>query len=199
MSRDTDRNHVRRSIAHLAARLMAEDGLEDHAQAKRKAARQVGAVAARQMPTNDEVDAELRLYREIYRPDHYAHLRVLRQQALEIMRELAAFNPHLVGSVLTGSAGKYADIHLQLYSDSPKSVEHFLLGRDIRFRGGETRLFAGEMPLTAPVLSFDRDGYDVHLTLLTMHDMRRQLKSSVAGKPIDRAGREAVEALLAAG
>ena len=109
------------------------------------------------MPNNDEIDAALKLYREIYRPEHPAQLRELRQLALDIMDELAAFNPYLTGSVLRGSAGKYAGIHLQLFTDNAKSVEHYLLDRDIDFRSGETRLYAGDMPFTAPVLSFDRE------------------------------------------
>ena len=197
MSRDHGRKHVRENIAQVAARLMAEDGIEDYAQAKRKAARQIGAVDGRQMPDNDEIDAALKAYRNIYRPDHGAELRLLRQLALDIMLEFAAFNPHLVGTVLKGSAGKYADIHLQLFTDSMKSVEHYLLGREIPFRGGATRLYAGDMPLDAPVLSFNRQGYDVHLTLLSSRDLRSQLKTSLEGKPIERAKPAAVAALVA--
>jgi hypothetical protein len=198
MARDRGRNHLRASIAQLAARLMAEDGVEDYAQAKRKAARQVGALDTRQMPNNDEIAAALKLYREIYQPGHAAQLRSLRQLALVVMQELAAFNPYLVGSVLTGSAGRYADIHLQLFSDSAKGVEHYLLDRAIRFRGGEARLYAGDMPFSAPVLSFDREGCAIHLTLLSSRELRSQLKTSIAGKPMDRATREAVQALIAA-
>lgn len=197
MPRDPGRNHVRAQIAQLAARLMAEDGVEDYAQAKRKAARQVGAADARQMPDNTEIAAALKQYRELFQPDHASELRMLRQLALDIMREFAAFDPHLVGSVLNGSAGRYADIHLQLFSDSTKSVEHFLLGHDIRFRGGETRLFAGDMPLAAPVLSFNRQGYDVHLTVLSPRDRRLQWKTSLDGKPIERAKPAEVAAMVA--
>ncbi len=197
MSRDSGRNQLRGNIAHLAARLMAEDGIEDYAQAKRKAARQAGAPDARQMPDNDEIDAALKLYRELYRHDHSAELCRLRRLALEIMGELAAFNPYLTGSVLTGSAGKYADIHLQLFNDNCKSIEHYLLSRDIRFRSREARLFAGDMPLAAPVLIFDRDGYEVHLTLLSPRQLRARLKTSIKGKSIERAKREAVAALIA--
>ena len=42
MGKDRGRNDERSRIAHLAARLMAEDGIEDYAIAKRKAARQAG-------------------------------------------------------------------------------------------------------------------------------------------------------------
>ena len=197
MARDPGRNPLRESIANAAARLMAEDGIEDYAQAKRKAARQVGATDARQMPTNDEIDAALTLYRGLFQRDHSAQLRELRALALGVMQELAAFNPYLTGSVLRGSAGRYADIQLQLFCDNPKSVEHYLLGQGIQFRSAETRLYAGDMMVAAPVLIFNRDGYDVYLTLLSLRDLRLPLKTTPAGRPLERAKADAVEILIA--
>ena len=191
------RNHLRGRIAHLAARLMAQDGIEDYALAKRKAARQAGVSDARQLPDNDEIDAALRLYREIYQQEHPAQLRELRELALELMDELSEFDPHLSGSVLKGNAGKYAAIHLQLFTDNAKSVEHFLLNRGIEFRGDESRLYAGDMMVHVPVLSFDRDGVEVHMSVLSSRDRRLQLKTSPQGRPLERARREAVAALLA--
>ena len=198
MTRDAVRNRTRERIAHLAARLMAEDGIEDYALAKRKAARQAGVPDARQMPDNEEVDAALKLYRELYQHEHASSLRELRRLALDVMDELARFNPYLIGSVLRGSAGRYAGVHLQLFTDNAKSVEHYLLDRRIEFRSGETRLYAGDMPLDAPMLSFTRAGIDIHLTLLTPRELRSQLKASAEGKPIERARRTAVEALIVA-
>jgi hypothetical protein len=197
MARDTGRNPLRESIAHAAARLMAEDGIEDYAHAKRKAARQVGATDARHMPTNDEIDAALTLYRGLFQHGYPAQLRELRELALGVMQELAAFNPYLTGSVLRGSAGRYADIQLQLFCDNPKSVEHYLLGQGIQFRSAETRLYAGDMTVAAPVLIFNRDGYDVQLTLLSPRDSRLPLKTTPAGRPLERAKADAVEILIA--
>jgi hypothetical protein len=199
MARDTSRNHTRERIAHLAARLMAEDGIEDYVLAKRKAARQAGVPDTRQLPGNDEIDAALRLYRELYQREHPAQLRELRRLALQVMEEFARFNPHLIGSVLRGSAGKYAGIRLQLFTDNAKSVEHYLLDRNIDFRSSQTRLYAGDMALDAPVLSFVHDGTEIHLTLLSLRELRLQLKASVEGKTIERAKLESVAALLAAG
>lgn len=198
MARNPGRNFTRERIAHLAARLMAVDGIEDHALAKRKAARQAGVPDARQLPNNDEIDAALKLYRELYQREHPAQLRELRQLALEVMNELGRFNPYLTGSVLKGNAGRYSAINLLLFTDDGKSVEHYLLDRDIDFRSGGTRLYAGDALLAAPLLSFSRDGIDIHLTLLLPRELRGQLKTSAEGKPIERARREAVEALLAA-
>jgi hypothetical protein len=198
MARNPGRNLTRERIAHLAARLMAVDGIEDHALAKRKAARQAGVPDARQLPNNDEIDAALKLYRELYQREHPAQLRELRQLALEVMSEFERFNPYLTGSVLKGNAGRYSAINLLLFTDDGKSVEHYLLDRDIDFRSGGTRLYAGDALLAAPLLSFSRNGIDIHLTLLLPRELRCQLKTSAEGKPIERARREAVEALLAA-
>ena len=115
------------------------------------------------------------------------------------MDEFAEFNPHLTGSVLNGNAGKYAAVHLQLFTDNPKSVEHYLLNHSVDFRSGESRLYAGDMALNVPVLTFDRDGVEIYMTLLSLRDQRMQLKTSTEGKPIERAKREAVKALIAAG
>ncbi len=198
MRRDFSRNHLRERIAHLAARLMAQDGIEDYALAKRKAARQAGAADSRQLPDNDEIDVALKQYRELYQQEHPAQLRELRRLALEVMDEFSQFNPHLTGAVLKGSAGKYAAVHLQLFTDTDKNVEHYLLNHRIVFRSDECRLYAGDMTLSAPVLSIDRDGVEIHLTVLSSRDQRLQLKTSPDGKPLERARREAVAALLAA-
>ncbi|MDB5812702.1 MAG: hypothetical protein JWN94_4824 [Betaproteobacteria bacterium] len=197
MARDTGRSSLRDNIASIAARLMAEDGIEDYAQAKRKAARQAGASDTRQMPTNDEIDVALAAYRALFQHDHALQLRELRELAVAVMAEMAAFNPYLTGSVLRGSAGRYADIQLQLYCENTKSVEHHLLGRGIQFRSAEARLYAGDLPVVAPVLIFNREGYDVYLTLLSPRDLRLPLKITPAGKPIERAKHDAVVRLLA--
>ncbi len=196
MARDTGRNHLREQIAHLAARLMAQDGIEDYALAKRKAARQAGAADSRQLPDNDEIDAALRLYRELYQRDHPAQLRELRQLALDVMDEFSAYDPHLTGSVLKGNAGRYAAVHLQLFTDDGKHVEHRLLNQGIEFRSREVRLYAGEMAIDAPVLSFDRDGVEIQMMMLSRRDQRLQLRTSPQGRPLERARRDAVAALL---
>jgi len=58
--------HMRARIAAVAARIMAEDGIEDFATAKRKAARQLGAGDTQSLPDNDEIESELRVYQSLY-------------------------------------------------------------------------------------------------------------------------------------
>jgi len=198
MPRETCRNDRRAHIAHIAARLMAEDGIEDYALAKRKAARQAGTPDTRELPTNEEIDAALRTYQQIYhQEEHRDRLRVLREMALKAMRELAQFNPYLTGSVLNGNAGKYADINLQLYTDSAKAVELYLIDRRIPYRTAQSRLYCGSEPLTAPVYTVNDDGTEIEITVLSPRELRGALRTSPEGKGIERAKPPVVEQLLA--
>lgn len=198
MPRDTGRNDRRSRIAYLAARLMAEDGIEDYATAKRKAARQAGTTETRDLPSNEEIGEALRTYQEIYhQEEHRDRLRELREKALRAMRELARFSPYLTGSVLDGSAGKYADINLQLFTDDEKAVELYLIDRRIPYRAAQSRLYSGVGLRTVPVYAVSDDGTDIELTVLSPLDLRGQLRTSLEGKNIERAKAQAVEALLA--
>jgi hypothetical protein len=197
MPRETGRNDRRSHIAHLAARLMAEDGIEDYALAKRKAARQAGTPDTRELPANEEIDAALRTYQQIYhREEHRDRLRALRERALQAMRELAQFNPHLTGSVLNGNAGKYADIKLQLFTDSAKAVELYLIDQGISYRTAQSRLYCGAEPLTAPVYTVNDDGTEIEITVLSPRELRGSLRTSLEGKSIERAKLPAVEHML---
>jgi GNAT superfamily N-acetyltransferase len=198
MPRDTGRNDRRSRIAYLAARLMAEDGIEDYALAKRKAARQAGEPDTRELPANEEIDEALRTYQQIYhREAHRNRWRGLLETAVRAMRELARFNPYLTGSVLNGNAGKYADVNLQLFTDNEKAVELYLIDRAIPYRAAQSRLYAGEEMRTVPVYTISDQGTDIELTVLSVLDLRGPLKTSPEGKSIERAKLQVVEQLLA--
>jgi len=198
MPRDSGRNDHRSRIAYLAARLMAEDGIEDYALANRKAARQAGVPDTRELPGNEEIAEALRTYQQIYHAEeHRDRLRALRETAVRAMRELSRFNPYLTGSVLDGNAGKYADINLQLFTDNAKAVELHLIDRGVPYRTAQKRLYSGEETRTVPVYTVSDQGTDIELTVLSMLDLRGPLKSSREGKSIERAKLPAVEQLLA--
>jgi len=197
MGRESGRNDTRSRIAHLAARLMAEDGIEDYSLAKRKAARQAGLGDTRELPGNEEIDAALQLYQAIYHPaEHRDRLRMLREKALRAMRELAQFQPYLTGSVLNGNAGKYADINLLLYADNGKAVELYLIERDIPYKATQARLYSGEEQQVVPVYTLEDDGVAIEITVLSTRALRLPLRTSLEGKAIERAKPAAVEQLL---
>jgi len=193
-NRQTD---MRARIAAAAARIMAEDGVDDFALAKRKAARQLGAVDTHALPRNDEIEAELRAYRALYQADEHPELVAeLRQVAFQAMQALERFSPYLTGPVLSGIAGPYAEIDLQLFPDSAKDVEIFLLDRGIPFTTQEAKRYSGDRARAVSLISLTWEGVPVRLSLFDPRDERVTLKTSQAGKVMERAGISEVSAIL---
>src|SRR5882672_11115845 len=191
---------MRVRIAAAAARMMAEDGLDDFALAKRKAARQLGAEDTQALPKNEEIEAELRAYQSLYQGEEQRErINYLRECALEAMRLLEQFRPYLAGAVLKGTAGRYSDIDLQLFTDDGKAVELFLLNRNIAYDVSDHRHFAGDQARAVPVLKLDWQGVAVNLAIYTLKEERGTLRTTLAGRPIERAGIQAVTQLLSDG
>lgn len=185
-------SHLRQSIASAAARLMAEDGIGDYGQAKRKAAKSMGMGDGEALPSNDEVEAELRAYQALYQDEEQTErLRELRQMALEAMEFLADFRPYLTGAVLDGTAGRYAEIEMEVFADSAKDVEIFLLSRNISYEVAANRHQGPDAPETRLRLEWGDAG--ILLSIYPFQAERRQKAGSHPG----RARAEAVAALLA--
>ena len=187
--------YVRRSIASVAARLMADDGISDFAVAKRKAARQLGASESESLPSNDEIEVELRSYQELFHDEeHRDRLRELRTAALDVMTALAEFRPCLTGAVLEGTAGRYAFIELDLFADSSKDVEIFLLSRQVRYAIDEAPHHGNFLPETR--LRIEWEDEEVQLNVYPLGAERDAQRSPHSGKVRHRARASAVAALL---
>jgi hypothetical protein len=199
MPRDHGNNRqMRERIAHLAARLMAVDGIDDYALAKRKAARQAGAPDTRNLPNNDEVEHALRAYQNLFQADEQRdRLRHLRQRARNMMELLARFDPYLSGAVLSGSAGKYSDIDLLLFTDSMKDVELFLMDHRIAYRSGERRIHIGEELRGVPKYSVSTEDADFDITVFAPRDLRSQIRNTPEGRPLERVRIDWLDATLA--
>jgi hypothetical protein len=133
-TRDTKPHLMRQRIAAHAARLIAEDGIDDFSLAKRKAARQLSVATTQSLPSNEEIEVELKAYRELYQADEHASLlRELQLTALAAMRFFGKFDPYLTGAVLKGSAGPHSAVNVLLFTANEKELELFLLDRRIPF------------------------------------------------------------------
>ncbi|HEX5337564.1 MAG TPA: hypothetical protein VFW53_03935 [Gallionella sp.] len=188
------RDLMREQLAHQAAKLMAESGITDHAFAKRKAAKQLGAADTQHLPSNQEVDDALHSYRALYQHDSHADiLRQLREEALDTMRLLETFHPYLTGSVLSGSAGAHSDINLMLFSDDTKAVLLFLLKHKLEFDDGEWKVRVGGHEETVPSYTLTGEsGIQTHIVVLP-----ENARYSGSRHPETHADIAAVEELLA--
>ena len=192
-----DLQQLRARIAATAARMIAQDGA-DYATARKKAARQVLGVDQPQpnlMPDNGEIEDEVRRYQALFGgAAHAERLQALRETALQVMDALAEFNPYLTGAVLNGTAGEHDDIHLQLFADSAKEVEIFLLNRNMNIEISEVPHFKGGRHDPVETVSFLWHKEIVHAELYEMNDLRGALKPRADGRlhRVDAAGLRAL-------
>ncbi|NHZ80034.1 hypothetical protein F2P44_12215 [Massilia sp. CCM 8695] len=186
-----DLPQLRAEIAAVAARMIAQDGA-DYASAKRKAALQVlgeradagRAYAANLLPDNAQIEDAVRDYQTLFQADTQpARLLALRQAALQVMDALAEFSPYISGAVLNGTAGEYDDIELQLFADSAKEVQIYLLNRNVTIDISETPHFKGARYDPVETVSFLWHGEGVHAELYEKHDLRGALKPRADGRP----------------
>jgi hypothetical protein len=189
---DHPHSHSHRAhIASAAARLMAEDGISDFTHAKRKAARSLGLPETTQMPDNAEVEAELRTYQRLFQNDEQSAIAAnLRRKAVHLMAIVQRFNPYLTGSVLDGTAGRYAEIDIQLFADSAKDVEIFLLNQQIDFEHSTPRTDRAEA-----VLSIRSDDVSANLVIYPPQEERVTFRTR-DGRIRERARLDAVRTLL---
>ena len=199
-------SQLRQLVAQQAARMMAEDGVSDYGYAKKKAGRQLGVVDANCLPSNAEIEEEIRLFHDIYNSDDQPEaLRLLRQDALATMQIFARFNPHLTGSVLDGTAGQYAETHIHLFADSAKEVEIFLLNQQIPYDSNDKsyrvrdRKAGGKNSERMKVPMFTLEGPNgfIKLSVFEFDDIRFSTKSVVNGGNAERLDTEGLKALLA--
>lgn len=165
---NTDVSNWRILIAAAAAKMIAEDGLRDYSQAKRKALNHLNLPENAMLPDDREVDEQLRIYQCLYQ-DEEQRLRIayLREKACEIMEKLEQFKPYLTGSVLDGTAGRYAQIDIQLFPDSAKEVEIFLLNNHVEYAHSVPRSERAEA-----VLTIQHEDATANLVIYPHHDER---------------------------
>jgi predicted nucleotidyltransferase len=189
---------LRRALAQEAARIMAEHGIEDYRQAKRKAADRLGVNDVAVLPKNVEIEAALRAHQRLFgRDTHDNSLKEQRRIALETMRRLDEFQPRLVGSVLTGTATDHSDINLHLFADSSETVVIRLLEMGVPHEFYERRVkMDAERSMNYPALRFASGGRTVDATVFPIDGIRQSPYSPVDGRPMRRADAREVCALL---
>jgi hypothetical protein len=98
------------------------------------------------------------------------------------MEALERYNPFLTGAVLNGTAGPHDDIHLQLFADSAKEVEIFLLNKNMNLEISEAPHFKGPRFGTVERVSFLWNKEGVHAELYEIDDLRGAVKTRGDGR-----------------
>lgn len=190
--------NIRRALAQEAARIMSEHGVRDFLFAKRKAAERFGVVDGAALPKNTEIEAALVEYQRLFQADtHVESLYAQRMVALEAMRLLDAFQPRLVGPVLLGTATEHDEVQLHVFSERAENVTFALLDRGVEYEVAERRIkISNDRVLAQPAVRFEMDAQPVEAIVFAVDGIRQAPVSPVDGKPLRRAARAEVEALL---
>ena len=191
---------LRQQLAEEAARLISEHGIQDFALAKRKAAERLGVRAQTgALPSNEEIQERLIERQRIFEPEaHDRRLAKLRSVATNVMEVLDEFRPKLVGAVLEGTATLNSAIELHVFSDSPEVVAAALEERGFRVHDSQRRYrFGREVTEQIPGYELMVDDEELEVRVFPERGSGHSPLSPIDGKPMRRASRSAVLALLA--
>jgi predicted HD phosphohydrolase len=193
------RDKTRRRVAWEAARLMYTREESEYFRAKMKAARRIAGndYKPSDLPNNREIRDEIQVMARMHEGDGRTEkLREMRLEALRMMRLLKNLRPRLIGSTLTGHVRQGSDIDLHVFTDSLEAVTAPLEAEGIAYeverkrvrKQGEERNFTHVHV---------QDQFDFELTLYAADKAHYVFKSSITGKPIERASIAQLEQLLA--
>lgn len=190
---------LRRQITWEAARLMYERRETEYFRAKQKAAQHVhrGWVKPADLPSNAEIRDEIQALARMHEGEaRHQHLRDMRLEALRLMRLLERYRPRLIGSVLTGHIRQGSDIDLHLFADGLDGILAVLDNEAMVYDVERKRVRKQEEEHTYTHVHI-HDRYPFELTIYPSNQVHHIFKSSITGKPIERASIKELEELLA--
>ena len=195
---DMSSEKLRRQIAWDAARLMYLRQESEYYRAKQKAAQRIcrGWVKPADLPSNAEIRDQIQCFARLHEGDRRTDaLREMRIEALRMMRSLRVFRPRLIGSTLTGHVRHGSDIDLHVFSDSVAAVTGALdhEGADYDVERKRVRKHGEERIFTHVHV---RDRFTFELTVYAANLAHFVFKSSITGKPIERASIPELEQFL---
>ncbi|MCC6491671.1 MAG: HD domain-containing protein [Pirellulales bacterium] len=190
---------LRQQIAWEAARMMYQRQQSEYYRAKLKAAHRIcqGWAKPADLPSNAEVRDQVQLLARLHEGDQRTqNLRSMRLAALAMMQRLERFRPRLIGSVLTGHVRHGSDVDIHLFTDAVESVGHALeqhglpytIERKLVRKQGEARTYTH--------VHVDAE-FAFELTVYSASEAHYVFKSSITGKPIERASIAELRQLLA--
>ncbi|HLN26676.1 MAG TPA: HD domain-containing protein [Gemmataceae bacterium] len=190
---------LRQAIALEAARLMYERAESEYYTAKRKAAKRLcrRGVKPEDLPSNAEIRDQIQVFARIHEGERRTvHLFEMRMEALRIMRLVRAFRPRLIGSVMTGHVRKGSDIDIHVFADSAELITNLLESEGYQFDVQRKQIVKlEEARVFTHIHVYDR--FNIEMTVYAEDKAHYVFKSSITGKPIERASIRELEELLA--
>ncbi len=190
-------SHVnQKRLALEAARLMVERIETEYLHAKERAILLLGLPYNTPYPTNRQIKEYMaRLTRnQLGAEVTAARVAEMRAIAEEVMTVLADFDPHLIGSTLSGKIRESSDIDLHVYCDHHTEVAERL--RSFHYEGVEAEYVENQKGTFVHLRWLER-GYPVEITIHEWSQRGEVPISSVTGKPMKRADLDELRRVMA--
>jgi len=188
----------RHLIAVEAARILAEGLVQDYDVAKLKALKHLGLPDSPDLPTNAEVEVELKVHQAIFSSKQEQLIHSMRAQALEAMKMFGEYSPRLTGGVLEATATRYSPIEIQIFPDSPKDIVLKLLDLDVPFDTEDRRIRISKVEVqNVPVFCFGMGDFEIEVTALQPNALRQSPLSPINGIAMKRASIKKLTKMLA--
>lgn len=186
--RSSSSRQMRLRVAHEAARLMAEHGINDFYMAKTKAAARLGVVDKGALPNNREIEAALHEASRLFHGDqHDLRLSRMRECAISIMQSLEQFSPRAVGAVVSGAMSATSPLELHMFSEPAELVAMALLEAAPDMVATQSTLrFDRDRVEVFPAYQFEADELIVDVTVFGLDGQRQAPLSPVTGRPMQR-------------
>ena len=166
--------------------------------AKEKAARRIhkGWIKPADLPSNAEIRDQVQILARIHEGGSQAgKLLEMRLRAAWWLRRLNEFHPRLIGSVLQGSIRAGSDVDIHVFAANPNSIANNLDDLGVLYdierkriqKDGEARVFTH---------IHVKDEFPIELTVYQPAQLGFRFRSSITGKPIERASLAQLERLI---
>ncbi len=198
-------SEIRQTIAHEAARLMYDEGVDQYLDAKRLAAKRLFGRGGSQklryrpqdLPSNGEIKDALQELVQLVEGDlSQQRLFAMRVIAFETMNALEPFSPRLIGSVSTGHVRHGSDIDLHVFTEDIEEIEAYIRKKGWHFKMRQVTIrVAGEYKDYTHIHC--ERVFPIELSVYSYYELRMTQRSSTDGQPIVRFKASVLEKMIA--
>ncbi len=173
--------------------------VSEYYQAKEKAARRIyrGWIKPADLPSNAEIRDQVQILTRLHEGNESQSGRLLamRLRAAWWLRYLEPYHARLIGSVLTGSIREGSDIDIHVFASSPHSITHRLDDLGVQYEVERKRIVKDNQTRVFTHIHV-KDEYPIELTLYDPSQLGFRFRSSITGKPIEKANLGQLESLI---
>ena len=190
---------LRQQIAQEAARILCEEQLADYNVAKRKALKRLGIQSQTALPENVLIQTAVLDYLRLFGGSAYSE-RLLQRRltAVKVMRRLEAFQPRLVGAVVSGAITEAHHIQLHAFSEKAEALELFLHHHGIRCEQADRSYrYPDGSECNIPLTCFELDGIGIDVAMFELSDIPHSPINPADARPYKRLDFAGAQALAA--